>query len=364
MPRSRAALVESMPGEVRIDTVDVADPGFGEVLVRTAASGVCHSDLHALHGHGMAFPTPFVLGHEPSGVVEAVGPGVKHLKPGDHVVACLSAFCGHCAKCVTGRSYQCFTDDFARGADEASRLSRDGAVVNQHVGLGSFSEYMLVGQHNVVKIRKDMPLDRACLLGCGVLTGVGAVLNTAQVQPGATVVVVGVGGVGLSVVQGARLAHASTIVAVDLDDMKLALASSLGATHTVNARTTDAVAAVQQLTRGGADHVFEAIGNPTAAQQGLAMAGFGGTLTVVGILDVAAQLTVSGLDLMMGKRLQQSMMGSNRFVADIPLLVEHYLAGRLDLDHMVTARVALDELPGVLADLDAGRVLGRTVVTF
>jgi S-(hydroxymethyl)glutathione dehydrogenase/alcohol dehydrogenase len=364
MPRSRAALVESMPGEVRIDTVDVADPGLGEVLVRTAASGVCHSDLHALHGHGMAFPTPFVLGHEPSGVVEAVGPGVRHLKPGDHVVACLSAFCGHCAKCVTGRSYQCFTDDFARGADDAPRLSRAGSVVNQHVGLGSFSEYMLVGQHNVVKIRKDMPLDRACLLGCGVLTGVGAVLNTAQVQPGSTVVVIGVGGVGLSVVQGARLAHASTIVAVDLDDMKLALATSLGATHAVNARTSDAVEAVQRLTRGGADHVFEAIGNPVTTQQAIAMAGFGGTVTVVGILDVGAALTVSGLDLMMGKRLQQSMMGSNRFVADIPLLVEHYLAGRLDLDHMVTARVALDELPGVLADLDAGRVLGRTVVTF
>lgn len=364
MVRSRAAVIESMPGEVRVDTVEVAEPAIGEVLVRTAASGVCHSDLHALHGHGMAFPTPFVLGHEPSGVVEAVGPGVKHLKPGDHVVACLSAFCGHCAKCLTGRSFQCFTDDFARAPDQPSRLSRNGAPVHQHVGLGSFSEYMLVGQHNVVKIRKDMPLDRACLLGCGVLTGVGAVLNTAQVAPGASVAVIGVGGVGLSVVQGARLAHASKIIAIDVDDEKLALATSLGATHTVNVREVDAVAAVQQHTRGGADHVFEAIGNATTVQQGLAMTGGGGTLTVVGIVDVAATFTVSGLDLMLGKRVQQSMMGSNRFVADIPLLVEHYLAGRLDLDHMVTARVGLDDLATVLGDLDAGRVLGRTVVTF
>jgi S-(hydroxymethyl)glutathione dehydrogenase/alcohol dehydrogenase len=364
MTTSRAAIIESMPGEVRIDSVDVDDPGIGEVLVRTAASGVCHSDLHALHGHGMAFPTPFVLGHEPAGVVEAVGPGVKHLKPGDHVVACLSAFCGHCAKCLTGRSYQCFTDDFARGADAPPRLSRAGAAVHQHVGLGSFSELMLVGQHNVVKIRKDMPLDRACLLGCGVLTGVGAVLNTAQVGAGSSVAVIGVGGVGLAVVQGARLAHASTIVAVDVDDEKLALAASLGATHTVNGRETDAVAAVQQITKGGAGHVFEAIGNPVTAQQGIAMTAGNGTMTVVGILDVAASLTISGLDLMMGKKLQQSMMGSNRFVADIPLLVDHYLAGRLDLDHMVNERVSLDELPRVLADLDAGRVLGRTVVTF
>jgi S-(hydroxymethyl)glutathione dehydrogenase/alcohol dehydrogenase len=364
MTTSRAAIVESMPGEVRIGTVEVAEPGIGEVLVRTAASGVCHSDLHALHGHGMSFPTPFVLGHEPAGVIEAVGLGVKHLKTGDHVVACLSAFCGHCAKCLTGRSYQCFTDDYARAAGEAPRLSHDGAPVHQHVGLGSFSEYMLVGQHNVVAIREDMPLDRACLLGCGVLTGVGAVLNTAQVAAGSSVAVIGVGGVGLSVIQGSRLAHASAIVAVDVDDEKLALAASLGATHTVNARETDAVAAVQQITRGGATHVFEAIGNAVTAQQGIAMTAGNGTMTVVGILDVEASLTISGLDLMMGKKLQQSMMGSNRFVADIPVLVDHYLAGRLDLDHMVNERVGLDELPRVLADLDAGRVLGRTVVAF
>jgi S-(hydroxymethyl)glutathione dehydrogenase/alcohol dehydrogenase len=364
MPSSRAAILESTGGEVRIDTVDVSEPGIGEVLIRTAASGVCHSDLHAIHGHGMAFPTPFVLGHEPAGVVEAVGPGVKIVKPGDHVVACLSAFCGHCSKCLTGRSFQCFTDDFARGAGDAPRLSRNGSTVHQFVGLGSFSDYMLVGQHNIVKIRKDMPLDRACLLGCGVLTGVGAVLNTAQVSPGSSVAVIGVGGVGLAVVQGARLAHASTIVAVDVDDEKLALATSLGATHTVNGRETDAVAAVQQLTGGGADYVFEAIGNPVTAQQGIAMTAVNGTMTVVGIVDVAATLTITGVDLMMGKKLQQSMMGSNRFVADIPLLVEHYLAGRLDLDHMVNARVGLDELPSVLAELEAGRVLGRTVITF
>lgn len=364
MRTMRAAVVETVPGRPVIDEVEVGEPGIGEVLVRTVATGVCHSDLHALHGGGMVFPTPFVLGHEPAGVIEAVGPGVRHLAPGDHVVACLSAFCGHCAKCVAGRTWQCFTDEFARRDGDASRLSRDGAAVHQHVGLGGFGEYMLVGQNNVVKIRRDMPLDRACLLGCGVLTGVGAAINTAQVHAGASVVVIGVGGVGLAVIQGARLAHAGTIIAVDIDDEKLALATRLGATATVNAANEDAIARVVALTRGGADYVFEAIGNAATVQQGLAMTGGGGTLTVVGIVDLGASFTVTGIDLVMGKKIQQSMMGSNRFVADIPVLVEHYLAGRLDLDHLVGATAPLDALPGVLDALEAGQVLGRTVIAF
>jgi S-(hydroxymethyl)glutathione dehydrogenase/alcohol dehydrogenase len=364
MQTSRAAIVESVPGAPRIGTVQVDEPGIGEVLIRTAATGVCHSDLHALHGGGMAFPVPFVLGHEPAGVVEAVGPGVRNVAPGDHVVACLSAFCGHCERCVTGRTWQCFTDEYARLPGEPTRLSNEGAPVHQHIGLAAFSELMLVGQNNVVKIHKEMPLDRACLLGCGVLTGVGAVLNTAAVPPGASVAVIGVGGVGLSVVQGARLANAGRIIAVDIDDEKLALAASLGATHTVNAATSDAVRLVTELTGGGANYVFEAIGNAATVQQGLAMTGGNGTLTVVGIVDLGATFTVSGVDLVMGKRIQQSMMGSNRFVADIPRLVEHYLAGRLDLDGMIGDTVALDDLPRVLTDLEAGRVRGRTVVRF
>jgi S-(hydroxymethyl)glutathione dehydrogenase/alcohol dehydrogenase len=360
----RAVVVESVPGGPSISTVEVGDPGLGEVLVRTVATGVCHSDIHAMHGTGMSFPTPFVLGHEPAGIVEAVGPGVRRFAPGDHVVACLSAFCGHCEKCVTGRTYQCFTDEAARGSGDEPRLSRGGAPMHQFVGLGGFAELMLVGQNNLVKIRDDMPLERACLLGCGVLTGVGAALNTAQVETGSTVAVIGVGGVGLSVVQGARIANAGTIVAVDVDDEKLALAAQLGATDTVNAASEDAVARVVEITGGGADYVFEAIGNPVTAQQGLAMAGVRGVLTVVGIMDLAASFTVTGTDLVMNKRVQQSMMGSNRFVADIPRLVDHYLAGRLDLDRLVSATATIDDVPTVLRDLEAGRVLGRTVITF
>ena len=360
----RAAVVETIPGTPQIRDVEIDAPGLGEVLVRTVASGVCHSDLHAMHGHGMVFPTPFVLGHEPAGVVEAVGPGVKNVAPGDHVVACLSVYCGHCVYCLTGRAYRCFTDDFARSPDAPPRLHTGDEAVHQFVGLSSFAESMLLSQHNVVKIDRALPLSRACLLGCGVLTGVGAALNTAQVTAGSTVAVVGCGGVGLSVIQGARLAYARRIIAVDVDDAKLDLARQCGATDVVNARSDDPVAGVQALAPGGVDYAFEAIGRPPTIQQALAMTGFGGVMTVVGIADAADQFSFTGLDLMMGKTIKQSLMGSNRFGADIPALVEHALAGRLDLDIMVSAEQSLDDLPAILDQLEAGEVLGRAVVTF
>lgn len=360
----RAAVVERLPGKPLITDLDLDEPGIGELVVRVEASGVCHSDVHAMHGHGMTFPVPFVLGHEPAGVVEAVGPGVRHLQPGDRVVACLSVYCGHCPSCVTGKPYRCFTDDYARGPDAPARLHRDGEVVHQFVGLGSFAERMLVSQNNVVKVDPALAPSRACLLGCGVLTGVGAVLNTAQVPAGATVAVVGCGGVGLSVIQGARLAYARRIVAVDVDDEKLDLARRCGATDLVNATTDDPAATVAALTGGGVDFAFEAIGRPATIQQALAMTGMGGTMTVVGIAEATDQLTFTGGDLLMGKRIQQSLMGSNRFAADIPMLVDHALAGRLDLDAMVSTERSLDDVPATLDDLDAGRVLGRAVITF
>ena len=221
---------------------------------------------------------------------------------------------------------------------------------------------MLVSQNNVVKIDPALPLSRACLLGCGVLTGVGAVLNTAQVPAGATVAVIGCGGVGLAAIQGARLAYAKRIVAVDVDDAKLDLARRCGATDVVNAARDNPVEAVQSITGGGVDYAFEAIGRAATVQQGLDMVGFGGTLTVVGIVDPADQFSFTGADLLMGKRIQQSLMGSNRFAADIPMLVDHALAGRLDLDVMVSTERPLEVLPSTLGELDAGKVLGRAVI--
>jgi S-(hydroxymethyl)glutathione dehydrogenase/alcohol dehydrogenase len=358
----RGAVVDTVPGAPTVRDVEIDEPGIGEVLVRVVACGVCHSDVHALHGVGMVHPTPFVMGHEPAGIVEAVGAGIKHLHPGDHVVACLSVYCGHCAQCLTGNSFRCFTDEFLRTEDAPPRLKNDDGLVHQFVGLGGFAEHMLVSQHHLVKIDDTLPLERACLLGCGVLTGVGAALRTAQVTAGSSVAVIGCGGVGLSVIQGARLAYADRIVAVDVDDEKLALARKNGATDVVNSASDEPIAAVQSLTHGGADFVFEAIGRAPTIQQGIAMTGFSGVFTSVGIVDLGAQMTFSGLDLLSGKRIQQSLMGSNRFAADIPALVKHVLAGRLDLEVMVSAERPLDDLPATLQDLEAGKVLGRSVI--
>lgn len=358
----RGAVVDTVPGVPAVRDVTIDEPRIGEVLVRVVACGVCHSDVHALHGVGMVHPSPFLLGHEPAGVVEAVGEGIKHLRPGDHVVACLSVYCGHCAQCLTGNSFRCFTDEFLRAEGAPPRLTDDDGLVHQFVGLGGFAEHMLVSQHHLVKIDETLPLERACLLGCGVLTGVGAALRTAEVTPGSSVAVIGCGGVGLSVIQGSRLAYAERIVAVDIDDDKLELARKNGATDIVNSTRDEPVAAVQSSTGGGADFVFEAIGRAPTIQQGIAMTGFGGLFTSVGIVDLGAQMTFGGLDLLSGKRIQQSLMGSNRFAADIPALVKHVLAGRLDLDVMVSAERPLDEVPATLDDLEAGRVLGRSVI--
>jgi S-(hydroxymethyl)glutathione dehydrogenase/alcohol dehydrogenase len=358
----RGAVVDTVPGVPTVRDVNIDAPKIGEVLVRVVACGVCHSDIHALHGVGMVHPSPFVLGHEPAGVVEAVGEGIKHLRPGDHVVACLSVYCGHCAQCLTGNSFRCFTDEFLRDEGAPPRLSDDDGLVHQFVGLGGFAERMLVSQHHLVKIDETLPLERACLLGCGVLTGVGAALRTAQVTPGSSVAVIGCGGVGLSVIQGSRLAYADRIVAVDIDDEKLELARKNGATDIVNGARDEPVVAVQSLTGGGADFTFEAIGRAPTIQQAIAMTGLGGLFTSVGIVDLGAELTIGGLDLLSGKRIQQSLMGSNRFAADIPALVKHVLAGRLDLDVMVSAERPLDEVPAALEDLEAGSVLGRSVI--
>jgi S-(hydroxymethyl)glutathione dehydrogenase/alcohol dehydrogenase len=223
---------------------------------------------------------------------------------------------------------------------------------------------LLVSQHHVVKIDRALELSRACLLGCGVLTGVGAVLRTAEVTPGSTVAVIGCGGVGLAALQAARLAYASRIIAVDVDDSKLELARRCGATDVVNASADDPVAGVHALVPGGVDFAFEAIGQAHTAQQAIAMTGFGGTMTCIGIMDGAAEIRITGLDLLMGRTVQQSLMGSNRFAADIPMLVEHVLADRIDLDVMIGEERTLDELPDVLDRLDTGRVLGRAVITF
>src|SRR5262245_61646193 len=261
----KAAVFHGPNQPLTIEQVDIAKPIDREVLVRTVASGVCHSDLHFVDGF-YPFQAPAILGHEAAGIVEAVGPNVKEFKPGDHVIACLSVFCGSCSYCLTGRTHLCQSRP-VRPANEAPKLSWKGAPVNQFANLSAYAEQMLVHENALVRVRDDMPLDRGALIGCGVTTGVGAVLNTARVEPGSTVAVFGAGGVGLAAIQGARIAGAGMIIAVDVFESKLAKAKELGATHLVDASKVDPVKEIRQMTNGGVEYSFEAIGLKKAAEQ-------------------------------------------------------------------------------------------------
>jgi len=357
----KAAVLESIPGELVVDDLDVRAPAAHEVLIRTVASGLCHSDLHFLEGLYQC-PVPAVLGHECAGVVEAVGADVTYVAPGDHVVTCISGFCGTCAWCLRGTPHRC--DQIAIQPDPAHpRLTRGDEVVNQFFGLAGFSEQLLVHEHYLVKIRPDMPLDKAALLGCGVTTGVGAVINTARVRPGDTVAVIGCGGIGLNAVQAAAIAGAGRIIAIDRVASKLDLATTFGATDVVDASAVDPVMAVLELTGGGVDYSFEAIGLTATAQQAFAMLGKGGTATVIGMIPLGQRVEIDGFQLLMEKRLQGSTMGSNRFRLDMPQYIEWYLAGKLKLDELVSATLSLEQINAGFAAMKSGE-LARQLVVF
>ncbi|MCO5222893.1 MAG: Zn-dependent alcohol dehydrogenase [Thermomicrobiales bacterium] len=359
----RAAVQFQVPGALEIVDLDVADPGPREVLIQVAASGLCHSDLHFLEGKYHT-DLPCVLGHEASGVVVEVGRDVTYLKPGDHVITCLSSFCGTCSYCVTGRPYLCNRQGLERGPGEAPRLSFDGQKVNQFARLGAFAEQMLVHENSTVVVREDMPLDRAALVGCAVTTGVGAVVNTARIPLGATVAILGCGGVGLNAVQGAALAGAGKVIAIDKVAWKLELARTYGATDVVDASEEDAVEAVRSLVPGGVDFAFEAIGLKSAAEQAFQMLAKGGSAVIVGMIPEGQMIEING-ELLMGdgKSLLGSNMGSNRFRVDVPKYVDAYLAGTLKLDELVSRRITLDDVNDGYAALNRGEV-ARSVIVF
>jgi S-(hydroxymethyl)glutathione dehydrogenase / alcohol dehydrogenase len=360
----KAAVLSQAPGDLEITDVQVDSPGPREVLVRTVSAGLCHSDLHFMEG---LYPheLPAVLGHESAGVVEAVGRDVHYVQPGDHVITCLSVFCGHCSYCIEGRPSLCSNKELElrRRGDESPRLSIHGAPAAQFLNLSSFAELMLVHEHAIVKIREDMPLDRASLIGCGVMTGVGAVFRTAEVRPGETVAVLGAGGIGLSAIQGARIAGAGRIIAVDMLDSKLEVARQFGATDTVNGSNGDAVEAVQELTGGGVHKSFEAVGLKQTAEQSFQMLRNGGTATVIGMIPVGTHIELHGADFLYEKKIQGSNMGSNQFRTDMPRLVDMYLDGQLMLDEMVSARIDLDDINAGFAAMKAGEVT-RSVIMF
>ncbi len=359
----KAAIFKGPNQPLSIEQVDIDDPKEREVLVRTVASGVCHSDLHFVDGLYM-WPTPAILGHEAAGVVEKVGAQVSYLKPGDHVIACLSVFCGYCEECMSGHPNLCSNRAATqRTASEKPRLAQKGTMVNQFADLSGYAEKMLVHENALVKIDDNVPLDRAALIGCGVMTGVGASLNTAKVAPGSTVAVFGAGGVGLAVIQGARVAGARMIIAVDKFPSKLELAKKLGATHAVNASDKNPVDEIRKLTGGGADYSFEAIGLKVAAEQAYECIAPGGVATIVGMVPLGQKVEVDGFSLLFEKRIQGCFMGSNRFRIDMPRIIDLYRQGRINLDDMVSRRGKLEDVNEAFRAMKAGEV-ARTVLMF
>ncbi|MCB1744921.1 MAG: Zn-dependent alcohol dehydrogenase, partial [Gammaproteobacteria bacterium] len=327
----KAAVLYEANQPLVIEDIAVRKPGPHEVLLRTAIAGLCHSDLHFMEGL-YPHPMPVVLGHESSAIVEQVGSEVRYVKPGDHVVTCLSVFCGTCENCTSGRPNLCLDTEVKMPPGKAQRLEwGKPEQLHTFVNLSSFAEQMLVHENAVVKIREDMPLDRAALIGCGVVTGFGAATNTAGIRYGETVAIIGCGGVGMAAVNGAYVAGAGRIIAVDTNPAKLQLATKLGATDLVNPADGDPVEQILEMTSGGVHHAIECLGTKGTAEQAFRMLAIGGTATIVGMVPYGEKIELHGYDFLRERKIQGSSMGSNRFRVDMPRLIELYLQGRLHL---------------------------------
>jgi len=358
----KALVLNALGRGFDLEELDIAPPMGREVLIEVRASGLCHTDLlFATHD---IVPIPAVLGHEVAGIVTAVGPEVVQFHAGDHVVGSLAQTCGSCARCLSGRSFQCrHPESTLRRPTDAPRLSRRGAGVFQALGLGGFAERALIHENQLAPLPKEMPFPQAALLGCGVVTGAGAVLNTAGVCAGDTVTIFGAGGVGLNAISGARIAGASRIVAIDIQPKRLEAAKRFGATDVIDSTKVKPVEAVRALLPGGADHVFDFVGLKAVAEQGLAMLGVGGGLYLVGVSKPEVSLDLNIFDAIGGqKRVQGVNFGSTNFKRDIPMYAELYLQGRFNLDDLVSRRIALREVNEGYVALKDGS-LNRIVVT-
>jgi S-(hydroxymethyl)glutathione dehydrogenase/alcohol dehydrogenase len=339
----KAAILHAANTPLTIEDVEIAKPKRREVLIRTGFAGLCHSDLHFMEGL-YPYPTPAILGHESAGTVEAVGEDVTYVKPGDKVITCLSVFCGACPQCTTGNPTLCEDTEVKLMPGIARRLKWKGETLHQFLNLSSFAEQMLVHEHAIVKIDPDIPLDIAALVGCGVVTGVGAVFNAAKVEPGSTVAVIGCGGIGLSAVNGAWLAGASRIIAIDRVAAKLEVAREMGATDTINASNVDPVQAVKDLTAGGVHYSFEAIGAKSAAEQSFQMLRPGGLATIIGMIPLGQKIELHGADFLRNRRIQGTSMGNNHFRVDMPRMLKLWQQGRLKLDHLISGHIPLEQI--------------------
>jgi alcohol dehydrogenase len=371
----RAAVLSQMgtPGPyaktrpLAIEELDLAPPGYGEVLVKIEAAGLCHSDLSVINGDRPR-PLPMVLGHEAAGVVEQLGDGVTDLVPGDHVILVFVPSCGHCPPCSEGRPALCEPGFAANSAGTllggARRLSRNGVPINHLLGCAAFAEYATVSRRSLVKIDKALPMAEAALFGCAVMTGVGAVVNTAQVRAGASTAVIGLGGVGLASVLGAKAAGARQIVAVDLSDEKLELAKSLGATHTFNASASDTVEKIREATSGGVEYAFELAGSARALESAYKITRRGGTTVTAGLPPPTATMPLSPLNLVAEERtLKGSYIGTCVPSRDIPRYVALYQQGKLAVDRLMTGTLKLDQINEGFDLLHEGKAV-RQVILF
>ena len=358
----KAAVCREHGKPLVIETLKLDPPQAGEVKVQIAACAICHSDIIFMDG-GWGGEVPAVYGHEAAGVIDEIGPGITSLKPGDHVVVTLIRSCGYCYFCAQGDQHICETQ-FPLDANSPLH-GDDGEKIVHGLRTGAFAEYLVVDASQVVVIPNSIPLDSASLLACGVITGLGAVVNTAKVASGSSVVVVGTGGVGLNSIQGAMLAGARTIVAIDLSDRKLEAALDFGATQTVNPNNENARAIVKSLTQGrGADYVFVAVGNTRAIEQSVGFARKGGTICIVGMPPSGAKAAFEGVSIAdNAKKLIGSKMGSTRLQVDMPRLVDLYQQGRLKLDELISNRYSLEQINEAVASARQGDAL-RNVIVF
>jgi len=359
----KAAILEKPGEDLVIGEVEYAEPHAHEVLIDTKACGLCHSDLHFIDG-AYPHPLPCIPGHEAAGVVRAVGSEVTMVKPGDHVVTCLSAFCGHCEFCVTGRMALCLGGNTRRTKEETPRIAHhDGSPVAQMLNLSALSEQMLIHEHACVAIDKDMPLDRAAVIGCAVTTGAGTIFNACSVTPGQSVAVIGCGGVGLAAINAAKIAGAGKVIAADPLPEKRALAETLGATHTVDALAEDAAQQILTLSGGGVDYGIEAVGRQASADLAVASLRRGGTAVILGMMPLDCKVGLGAMDLLGGKKLMGAIMGMNHFPVDLPRLVDFYMRGMLDLDTIIAERIGLEDVNAGFEKLRDGHS-ARSVVLF
>ncbi|CAB4770500.1 MAG: S-(hydroxymethyl)mycothiol dehydrogenase [Actinobacteria bacterium] len=359
MHRVRGVVARSKGAPVSVETILVPDPGPGEALVRVQACGVCHTDLHYREG-GIGDEFPYLLGHEAAGIVEAIGPDVSEVAVGDFVILNWRAVCGHCRSCRRGRPWYCFS---TFNATQKMTLE-DGTPLSPALGIGAFAEKTLVAAGQCTKIDPKAPPTAAGLLGCGVMAGIGAAINTAQVGRGDTVAVFGCGGVGDAAIAGARLAGAKTIIAVDLDERKLEWARSFGATHTVNARTSDPVQMIKDITDGnGVDVAIDAVGVPETYRQAFEARDLAGTVVLVGVPRPGMEITLPFIEVFgRGGSLKSSWYGDCLPSRDFPMLIELYLQGRLDLDRFVSETIKLDDVEAAFHKMEKGDVLRSVVV--